>query len=93
MPVAACNRRQIAVAVAGQDHPAGLRGRLQVAGDPLGRHQGRDGDRQHVDRVVEADCAASAGDDRPQRVLGQAAGDEMNVLAQACAVTRAESRR
>ena len=67
-----------AVAAARDDDSRGARGHGESAGDPLGGHQRRDGDVQHLHRGFEADPRLEACEHLPERMLGEPAGDEMD---------------
>jgi hypothetical protein len=67
-----------AAAAAGNDHAARALRHREPAGDPRGRHQRRDGDVEHLHRVVEAGLGGEGLERPPQRVLGEAAGDEVD---------------
>ena len=48
--------------------------------DPRRRHEGRDRDRQHVDRVLEAEFVRQPRNDLAERMLGKPTGDELKML-------------
>ncbi len=70
------DRGEVAPAVAGEDDPGDSGGNLQVAGDPMRRHQGGHGDRQGRHLGPDPRPGGQVVEDRPERGLGQAAGDE-----------------
>ena len=75
------DRREVAPAVAGEDDAVDPRRDLQVAGDPAGRHQGGDRDRQDGHLGPEARARGELLEHLPQRELGQATRDEEQARA------------
>ena len=65
-------------AAARDDHPVGPRRHVDPLRDPGRRHQGRDRDVERLNRVVEAHAGPEPLQHLSQRVLGEAAGDEVD---------------
>ena len=67
-----------AAAAARDDESRGPLGNGESAGDPLGGHERRDGDVQHLHRGFEADPRRELREHLPERMLGEPAGDKMD---------------
>ena len=74
---AVLDRPHVALAEAGDDDPLGARGVREVPGDPRGRHQR--GDRDAEDRHLVGEVGRHARERRPERGLGELAGDEQGL--------------